>query len=186
MSIHYSKFDLNTYKGSDYFLANIPSEYPIEQVLEKCRAFRRLPPNLRRLSELSKTWCRKQSQSTDINEIDAWYDDEGYELDINTGKRLTDEEIDNQWRGSDLSDFEIDDIPIPDGGFPDPNTWETPSPKEDPDTDDDGITAEQLLKDIKSHGREYVAKEYGVSAKSNFSDKGLARAILAKMGRRSS
>lgn len=165
MSAHYSKFDLNTYKGSDYFLENIPEEYPLEQVLQKCRAFRRLPPNLQKLSTLSKEWCRKHPPSPgDTNEIEAWYDDEGYELNPATGERLTDAEIDAEWdRYPQLTTFKVVDIPIPDGGFPDVDTWKpTPSKTGPSEESDYGITEEQLSKDIASHGAKYTAKYYGI------------------------
>ncbi len=44
--------------------------------------------------------------------------------------------------------------------------------------DEEGITEEQLIKDIKSHGAEYVAKYYGIPT-DNKGDKALASAILA-------
>lgn len=182
MSIYFSRFGLNTYQGTPYFQAHIPADYPVSGVMQKARAFRRLPPNLRKLAENAKQWA-KRVYGEQI--VDEWYDDDGYELDPSTGKRLTDEEIDAQWGAPNetLAKLNPGDIPIPDGGFPDPDTWEMPAPKVEQDEDDDSPTEEQLLSDIRERGREYVAKEYGVSAKSNFSDKALARAILSKVGR---
>ena len=51
MSAHFDKYGLNTYYAMPYFHAHIPANYPLSVILQKCRAFRRLPPNLRKLSE---------------------------------------------------------------------------------------------------------------------------------------
>lgn len=183
MSEHYSKFDLNTYRETPYFRAHVPPNYPVGPVLVKCRAFRRLPPNLRKLAELAKQWSVRNVGNLGI---DQWYDDDGYELDPSTKKRLTDKEIDAQWdRGpnndSGSDDIEVKDIPIPAGGFADPDKWEEPE-EDDSDPDDVGITEQRLVQDIQSHGREYVAREYGVPVKH--SDAMLARSILQEVARR--
>src|SRR6185369_9249884 len=65
--------------------------------------------------------------------------------------------------------------------------WEKPAREEEPDPDaDEGTTADQLLEDIAGHGREYVARDYGV-AKDRLSgitsDEELARAIFSILGR---
>lgn len=185
MSTHYSKFDLNTYKGSEYFLNNIPEDYPLEQVLQKSRAFRRLPPNLRTLATLSREWCHRQVLFPEDTEIEAWYDNDGYEMNPWTGQRLTDEEIDAQWNDNPaLSDFVVEDIPIPVGGFANPDTWEpTPEPEEE---DTDGPTEDSLVRDIGSHGREYTARYYGMPQdrlKGIKSDKELAKLLLSMRGK---
>jgi hypothetical protein len=159
MSLHYSKYMLNTYAETPYFQAHIPEDYPIDRVLMKSRAFYRLPPHIKELAAKAKEWARKNKFYT--LDIDQWYDSEGRELDPNTKSLMTDEEIDSQWsRYNDESDsFEIKDIPIPDGGFADPNTWQPPEPekkqrKRPPD--------DHLLAAIASHGRKRTAEEYGI------------------------
>lgn len=190
MSAHYSKFLLNTYSGTPYFLAHVPDGYPLTQVLLKCRAFRRLPANLRTLAGLAKEWATKNGHpaASKENGIDSWYDDKGYELESLTGKRLTDAEIDADWARWDAPDIEVKDIPVPDGGFPDPDTWQ---PKDeasaaDDEGDEDGPTEEQVLSDIAGHGRARVARTYGVSddvLAGIESDKELAHAILNRKRR---
>jgi hypothetical protein len=166
MSAHFSKFSLNTYPGTDYFQAHAPADYPLSLVLQKCRAFRRLPPNLKELAARSRRWARRvHPEDYRQAEIDRWYDAQGYELDPGTGRRLTDAEIDADWERWEVPDIEVTDIPVPEGGFADPATWEPPPPAvEDEPDPDEGISEAQLLSDIASHGREYVAKEYGVPA----------------------
>src|SRR5207237_151843 len=106
--------------------------------------------------------------------IALWYDVDGNELDPNTGIPLTDAEIDAQWgRGPDpsLLSFVVKDIPVPAGGFPDPDTWEEPE-KEEPagtfvwgrswDDPDDVPTREQLLSYVASHGAERTAAAYAL------------------------
>lgn len=183
MSAHYSKFGLNTYNGAAYFKAHIPADYPLEEVLQKCRAFYRLPPTLRELCALSKAWC--QLQPGDIDEIDAWYDSAGRELNPLTGQRLTDEEIDAQWNDNKaLAMFKVTDIPLPPGGFADPNTWEEPI-EEVSELDPDFPDEDKIVADIKSHGREYNIRYWGVpddmAAKAK-TDRALARAIRARSG----
>jgi len=97
MSAHYSKCGLNTYYATPYFQAHIPADYPLSLVLQKSRAFRRLPPRLRELSELAKKWARRHYPPTIGVDDKQWYDDDGYELNPNTGQRLTDKEIDAEW-----------------------------------------------------------------------------------------
>lgn len=188
MSAHYDKYGLNTYRTTPYFQAHVPASYPYCLVMQKCRAFRRLPPRLQELAGKAKQWAQRVGgYPAGIMGIEDWYDDEGYELKPGTGMRLTDEEIDAEWDtyhpNLGLDDFEVDDIPIPPGGFADPDTWEEPEPEED----EDGITEEQLLKDIASHGREYVVKDYGIpadQAEKAESDEDLARVILQVVQKR--
>ena len=185
MSRHYSKYDLNTYSLTPYFKAHVPKDYPLSHVLQKCRAHRRLPPNLRALSAHAKQWAVNKYGPPGMMGIEEWYDEDGYELDPITRKRLTDKEIDEEW-GRAPNHFVVTDIPVPDGGFADPDTWE-PEPEEEDDYEEpyEGPTEKGLLRDIASHGREYTAKYYGLSkkrlkrAKNN---KELARAILSVVG----
>lgn len=164
MSAHYSKFSLNTYYPTPYFQACLPPGYPLEATLTKARAFRRLPPNLRALAANAKAWAdRVYARPPEAPDIKLWYDNDGYELNPETGERLTDEEIDADWGEPDPDDeFEVEDIPVPKGGFPDPETWEEPPIEEDEEEWQGWMTEEQLLKDIKSHGREYVARYHGI------------------------
>lgn len=192
MSEHYSKFDLNTSKNTPYFHAHLPSDYPLESTLVKCRAFRRLPPNLRKLCLLSKKWQEK-NQPPGITEeghwgsIEQWYDEAGYELNPYTGNRLTDEEIDAQWPPNPkLDKFKVEDISVPEGGFADPDTWQEPERDDGSEEDLDAPTEESLLRDIESHGREYVAKYYGVSPQElvgTKNDRQLALKILSALER---
>lgn len=165
MSAHYSKYLLNTYAGTPYFRAHIPEGYPIYLVLRASRAHRRLPLNIQELSKLARQWSQKHESSSADDALGTYYDEEGYELNPATKQRLTDEEIDAQWQDEEEWDqIEIEDIPIPEGGFADPETWT--EPKSQPEEDDEEAkykpTEEKLLAAIKSHGREYVAKYYGV------------------------
>jgi hypothetical protein len=185
MSAHYSKYDLNSYKSTPYLAANLPEGYPLSGVLIKSRAFRRLPPNLRELCGLAKQWAVKNwGEPAGIVGIEQWYDDEGYELNHNTGKRLTDKEIDRDWDSIPLApainSFKVKDIPIPDGGFADPDTWEESQLEGEKSDDGDRMTEADILRDISLRGREYTARYYGVPIKHK--DEELARAILAKMG----
>src|SRR4051812_46387896 len=97
MSAHFSKWSLNTYSWTPYFEAHVPADYPLSLVLQKCRAFRRLPPRLRELSALAKAWNLRTHPPSKFPSIEEWYDDEGYELNPYIGARLTDEEIDTEW-----------------------------------------------------------------------------------------
>lgn len=166
MSAHYSKFLLNTYATTPYFQAQLPEVYPLDLVLQKRRAFRRLPENLRRLSELAKQWAERYYEVPGgIVGIDDWYDEDGYELDPESGSRLSDEEIDRQWDAlhlEGLDEFKVGDIPVPDGGFADPEEWQPPPETEEGGEGREQPSREQLLRDISSHGRKRVAQAYGI------------------------
>ncbi len=157
MSAHYSKFGLNTYLGTPYFQAHLPEGYPIRETLENSRAFRRLPSNLRELSALAKQWWEKNKDQD--SEIGRWYDTDGYELNPHTEQRLTDEEIDADWVRWQIPPIHIRDIPIPVGGFPDPDIWQPPKVKE---ITDDGPSWEDLARDVEAGGYERVSKDYGI------------------------
>lgn len=186
MSAHYSKFLLNTYCGTPYFQAHCPPDYPVNFVLLKCRAFRRLPPNLRRLSALAKRWAAKNGYTAVVEEMRHWYDAEGYELDSLTGHRLTDAQVEADWAGIEPPDIKVEDIPVPAGGFPDPDTWQPPeAAAEDDAGDEDGPTEAQVLSDIAGHGRARTAQEYGLPAEQLAgigSDRELAQLILRNRG----
>src|SRR5262245_25135043 len=96
MSIYYDQFSLYTYGHTPYFHAHIPPDYPLNRVLQNCRAFRRLPPRLRELSTLAKRWATRVCPVT-VEANSDWYDDDGYELEPGSGRRLTEKEIDDQW-----------------------------------------------------------------------------------------
>jgi hypothetical protein len=183
VSIYYSKFDLNTYSGTPYFRAHCPADYPLNLVLQKCRAFRRLPPRLRELSAQAKRWAAKNYPAV-VEELRRWYDAEGRELDPQTGRPLTHAQIDAQWAGSEPPDIKIEDIPAPEGGFADPETWQ-PEKAVAEEVDDDRPTEAQLVSDIAGHGRERAARYYGVPDEQLSeigSDKELAQLILQKRG----
>ena len=181
MSVHYSKYLLNTYAATPYFQAQIPADYPLDRVLIQSRAFHRLPPHLQELAGLAKGWaCRSNPEKPGgIDGIERWYDAEGYELNPATGQRLTDAEIDAQWP-PDAQTVAVADIPLPPGGFADPSTWEPTESTEE--AEEEGLTEAQLLKDIASHGREYTARYYGVPTGQLASDQDLVRAILGMHG----
>ena len=186
MSVHFSKYDLNTYGSTSYFRSQIPHDYPLGQVLINCRAFRRLPPNIRKLSALAKKRaCLDSPDNVGMLGINEYYDDEGYELNPSNGKRLTDKEIDDSWAEPKDKSFKVSDIPVPPGGFADPSNWTEPVSAPDPPDPDDGISEEQLRKDINSHGPLYVAREAGIP-ESWFphikSNEELIQAILGKPG----
>lgn len=168
MSIYFSSYSLNTYQATPYFQAHLPPDYPLSLVLQASRAFRRLPPNLRHLAELSKEWAVYQSvlagDPIGGRGIDDWYDAEGYELDPDTGLRLTDAEIDAQWGpvDPDLARSRARDIPVSAGGFPDPATWKPPLLAADP-VIENRPSKYQLLRDIALRGRRYTARYYGIS-----------------------
>jgi hypothetical protein len=160
-SPHCSKFDLNTYASMPYFEANIPEDYPLRDVMGKCRRFRNLPPHLIELSKRAKEYAAKNFPVV-VREVSKWYDDEGNELDPDTKKPLTDDEVNAMWIGIDQDDFEVKDIPIPSGGFPDPSTWKQ-SPSEPDESHKRYVPSkERLLMDIESHGRARTADEYGI------------------------
>jgi len=164
MSAHYSKFVLNTYAGTPYFQAHIPAGYPIYLVLQKSRAFRRLPRNIKQLAELAKRWALlHEPEDAGPRDIDRWYDDKGNELDPDTGRRLTDAEIDSGWNPDpSLASLTVRDIPIPPGGFADPDVWEPEEPEPEKPDPEDIPTREQLLRDIATRGRKDTAAAYGI------------------------
>lgn len=181
--IHYSKYLLNTFSSSPYFLAHVPEDYPTGTTLIASRAYQRLPPRFKELADLSKQWTKIHRPDAAIFlNMELYYDDEGYELNPETGKRLTDAEIDAEWdaQGINLDGFVVEDIPLPSSGFADPATWEEPKPPED-EVDYEGPDREQVLLDIRSRGREYTSKYYGVDA-SEMDDDELAEVILDKIG----
>ena len=160
MSAHYSKYALNTYNWTPYFQAFVPAGYPVDAVLRKSRAFRRLPPNLRSLAEHAKEWA--EANNPPASQIDNWYDPQGNELDPDTGRRLTDAEIDAQWEDDpDIINLAVGDIPLPVGGFPDPATWKPPTilaapPLSAPDK-------LQILDDVAARGVAATEALYGIS-----------------------
>ena len=158
MSQHYSKWNLNV-GDSPYLESQLPQNYPLGPVLQACRAFRRLPPNLKRLAKLSNLWLKTHRPDC-LAGIDRWYDSMGYELDPDGGRRLTDDEIDAQWGNPPDSPLAQRDIPVPDGGVADPNTREPP-PAEKPDKEN-GPPEAQLRKDIASRGYKAVSETYGI------------------------
>jgi hypothetical protein len=183
MSIYYSAAQLNTFWGTPYFQAHIPKNYPIYLICQKARAFRRLPPNVKELSKFARHWVmRKQG----VSGVEGLYDSNGFELNPGTGQALTDQEIDAQWHDDpSLSNLKVTDIPRPEGGFPDPNTWEPGQPTEE-EEEYEGPDEKKLLSDIKSHGREYTARYYNVPADQLAhvkSDEDLARMILGMHNR---
>ncbi len=154
MSQHFSRYALNTWSGTPFFQAQLPKNYPLSKVLQSSRAFRRLPPNLRRLAELSKEWA--ELHNFPGGGIEEWYDDAGYELDPDTGRRLTDAEVDREWDALGIpASRSVPDVPAP---HLYPENW-TPVTNADPR---ELPTPGQLLEDIASHGREAVAREYGI------------------------
>lgn len=178
MSIYYSKWDLNTYKGTPYFEAHCPPDFPVNLALQKCRAFRRLPPTLRELSARAKAWAAKHYPYV-VEDVSRGYDAAGNELDLSSGKPLTDAQIDAQWPWP-APDVEVTDIPLPAGGFPDPEAWqppEVPGGGDEPG-DEDGPTEGQIRSDIASHGLTRAARDYGVPDAA--SDEALVRAVLTR------
>lgn len=184
MSVHYSKCQLNTFSGTDYFRAHAPEDYPINLICQKVRRFRALPPNVQRLAALAKAWWAR-THPGDTSGAEGLYDAAGYELDPATGARLTDDEVAAMWSWP-APDVEVADIPVPAGGFPDPNTWEPPAvADDDDDAEDDGPTEAQLVNDIAGFGRARVARDYGVPVEQLArigSDRELAQLILRKRG----
>lgn len=156
MSAYYSKFALNTYAWTPYFQAAVPADYPLPAVLQAAHAFRRLPPNLRELAAESKKWAL--ANGFDPAEIDRWYDAQGYELDPETGRRLTDREVDAQWPDP-PSPAPGPDLPASAAGFMDPTTWQPPADTGAADPPSD----EQILEDVASHGIARTEAEYGIS-----------------------
>lgn len=160
MSRHYSKYALNSYNHTPYFEAHIPAGYPVNLTLMHARAFRRLPPTLMLLAMKSREWAAANGQLLDG--IDKWYDSMGHELDPDTGHRLTDKEIDAEW----TPDLAVDtlivrDIPVPNGGFPDPKKWKPPAPTGATTTP----TKQQLLDDVAAQGLAATEAYYGLDLK---------------------
>lgn len=188
MSAHYSKYLLNTYAATPYFQARMPPDYPLSLVLIKCRAFRRLPPRLRELAEKAKVWtCRVSPYPAGIEGIERWYDAAGNELDPDTGRLLTDAEIDAEWgeANPEIERFVLRDVPVLAEGSFDPATWEAPAAPADL-IDRSGLHEHQVLADIVSRGREATAAEYGVPTawlEAMTSDGELAQLILDMDGR---
>ena len=191
MSAHLSKYDLNTYRVTPYFHAHIPPDYPLNLILQKCRAFRNLPPNLRELSARAKEWAiRCYGNPAGIYGIERWYDDGGNELNPSTGKKMTNAEIDAQWPDEWLSKkldkLGVEDIPIPEGGFADPDTWDEPIEEEVNLVDRDGLTEEGIANDVSSLGLERTAREYGIPSSwlpRIKNGKDMARAVLGMHGK---
>lgn len=184
MSIYFSRFLLNTYSGTPYFAAHVPEDYPTSLVLQKCRSFLRLPARLRELAGLANRWAERNGDT--IEGIGAFYNGAGQELNPETGRPLTDEEIDAQWApGPSLDNLKVTDIPSPDGGFPDPDTWQPAREAGADDGTGSGPTESQILSDIAGHGRNRTAAEYGVSDEQLAgieSDEELAQFILENRG----
>ena len=167
MSYHYSKYKLNTYSTTPYFRAHMSPDYPIEEVLISCRSFQRLPPNLQELAKHAKQWAVKNyPHPAGILGIEEAYDDEGYELNPSTKKRLTDTEIDAEWDALGTpkidNESEVDDIPIPPGGFADPDTWEPPPVEEEEGDTEPELREEDIVNAIKYRGAKYTARYYGI------------------------
>lgn len=161
MSIYYSKFSLNTYPGTPYFEAHVPEDYPLYPTLRKCRAFRRLPPRLRELAGLSKQWAEANGRLDGIEDIREWYDEEGNELDPDTGRPLTDQEVDAQWQPEpDLDSFAVADIPPV--GFADPETWRPKSQPSPQDDEEDGPTDARVARAVEAGGYERTSREFGI------------------------
>lgn len=191
MSIHYSRWNLNTYSVTPYFLAHVPEDYPLNMVLMKTKVFRRLPPRLKELSKLAKEWAIKNwPHPAGIMGIEEWYDDEGYELSPDTGARLSKEEIEHQWEGlSGLDDFKV--IDIPEIKFADPQGWQEDdrdleSTENESLVDRSDLTEDVILSDIDTQGLERTAKTYGVPdswMKSIENEEALARTIMSMDGK---
>ncbi len=188
MSAHFSKWLLNTYAATPYFQAHVPVDYPLGLVMIKSRTFHGLPPRLRELARLSKIWaCRNYPALRGIEGIEQWYDEAGYELDPDTGRRLAPQEIAAQWANEGYGPAEVvdDDIPIPPGGFADPVEWLPP--EDEPElVDRADLTVDQLLSDIASRGREWTAGAYGVPGTwltNVHTDRDLAATILQMDGK---
>lgn len=171
MSAHYDRLYLNTYAGTPYFQAQLPPDYPIYLTFQKARAFRRLPENIKRLAALSKRWAALHSHDEDVDAndpngaiADGWYDANNNELNPFTGEVLTDQEIDKEWEsmGFGPHSLPVADIPVPPGGFADPEEWEPPPP---PPEERYRPSAARLTLDIYTKGRGAAMDEYGLSEK---------------------
>ncbi len=200
MSAHYSKFLLNTYDWTPYFEHQLPPGYPLLRVLQKSRAFRRLPPNLRQLATLSRQWAESHDGVPDG--IQQWYDSAGNELDPATGRNLTNAEIDAEWDtfhpDPSLASFTVTDIPIPPGGFADPRTWEEPTVAPEPSqtveltpslrvtlfSDGDSPDPKKVLEDIVDRGKAAAMEVYGLEEVPSFEDGEDSSAAEARFAKR--
>lgn len=162
MSAYYSKFLLNTYAMTPYFQAHMPESYQLYKVLRKSRTFHNLPPKLRELSALAKQWAiRHYGPPAGAIDIEMWYDAEGFEINPDTGIRLTADEIASEWKPEpELDDFVVVDLEEPAGGFADPTTWK--EKVEEPEDEDYHPSPAQVLSDLESHGSKAVATTYGL------------------------
>lgn len=126
MSVHFSKWLLNSYAATPYFQGHIPADFPLGMVLIGSRTFHGLPPRIRELARLSKVWaCHNYPAPAGIEGIEEWYDAEGYELDPDTGRRLSAQEVAVAWddgNGGPAGLMGVD-IPLPPGGFANPAKW---------------------------------------------------------------
>ena len=158
MSLHYSKFALNSYAWTPYFQAVVPPDFPTAAVLRASKMFRDLPPRLREVAVNSKKWAVRHGYDT--SGIDRWYDSDGYELDPDTGARLTDAQVETQWEPDPDDDIYVE-FDLPEGlPVPDPDSWEPPPPAPDvPEAPD----FDQLLLDVATHGVARVQEEYGIT-----------------------
>ena len=168
MSAHFSKWLLNTYSATPFFQAHVPAEYPLSLVMIKSRTFHGLPRRVQELAGLAKAWtCRHSPHPAGIEGIEQWYDAEGFELEPDSGRRLTQEEVAAEWAvlGYGPTEPVEADIPIPSGGFADPLEW-LPPPEDEPElVDRTDLKEDQILRDIASRGRDWTAGAYGVPEK---------------------
>lgn len=182
MSAHFSRYNLNTYCHSPYFRACLPAGYPTGAAMIAARRHRALPPNLRELSSLAKRYELRAHGEDAYKFMGDAYDDDGYELAIGTSRRLTRKEINDEWDALLTEDVDPPpDVPVPEGGFPDPDAWEPPAPEPD-GPDPDAPTEADLIRDIQGYGRDRVASEYDIDDWSEDAfptDADLARAIVA-------
>lgn len=159
MSVHYSKFSLNTYAATPYFRAQLPEGYPLDLILQKSRAYRRLPQNLRKLAGLSKQWAGKNWEGYEY--ISEYYDAKGNELDPISGRKLTDDQIDDEWDrlppNPALATIAVTDIPS--GDFADPDTWVVPANEP---TIDAPPNEARLRNEIRAYGKDRVSAAYGI------------------------
>lgn len=191
MTVHYSCYNLNTYLHTPYFRQHIPKGYALDDILIKSRAFRRLPPNLRKLSQLSKQWSQvSKYKPGSVDGIDNYYDDKGNELDPTTKKPMTDQEIDDYWdmiTAGEKNDTKVTDIPHPQGGFPDPNKWTPKHTGDDVSVIDRSDIDEQIVRqDAESRGVNRAAEHYGVPLRwlsKIKTPEQLAKAVMSMHGR---
>lgn len=129
---------------------------------------------------------RKESRKADPEAQLRWA--RRHHAEVGRGVRGSgDAESDAQWERWPSPDIQVEDIPVPDGGFADPDTWEEPEKEEEPDlVDREGLTEALVLSDIASRGRKRTAEEYGVPASwlsRVKSDEDLARMVLEMHGK---